>query len=222
TYYYSGPHFVEKVQEVKEDFPGYTELMKIRGQQGESTSRKDYFKDVFLGLAEEEKRTLALNIVEDLERKGHPPCTDIRGMVGGITDAPMARIPVDAWNSDRLKGFLCDMDDALQEKRLERVLTLAYTCMEGFFKAYVRKNVPAQSKENEIVALSKIVKDDLKERNKAYPGELFNVIGQTAHAINRIRDGFSESHFGEEAGLWVAVYARDLVNTHIRLLLHFM
>ena len=47
-------------------------------------------------------------------------------------------------------------------------------------------------------------------------------VTQTAHALNRIRDGFSESHFGEEAALWVAMYARDLVNTHIRLILHFM
>jgi len=33
---------------------------------------------------------------------------------------------------------------------------------------------------------------------------------------------FSESHFGKEADLWVGIYIRDLVNTHIRLLLHFM
>jgi len=43
-----------------------------------------------------------------------------------------------------------------------------------------------------------------------------------AHAINKTRDGFSGSHFGEETERWLAYYMRDLVNTQIRLLLHFM
>jgi len=102
------------------------------------------------------------------------------------------------------------------------VLTLAYTCLEGFFKAYVRKNVPSESNEHEITALAKLVWEDLKNRNPEYPGEVFNVVKQTAYALNRVRDGFSESHFGNEAEFWIAMYIRDLVNTHIRLLLHFM
>jgi hypothetical protein len=114
------------------------------------------------------------------------------------------------------------MDVALEQQNPERVLTLSYTCLEGFFKAYVRKHIPSGTDENEITALARLVKDDLKAQNADYPGEVFNVITQTAHAINRVRDAFSESHFGEEADLWVAVYIRDLVNTHIRLLLHFM
>jgi hypothetical protein len=47
-------------------------------------------------------------------------------------------------------------------------------------------------------------------------------IGHSAHAVDRARNRFSESHFGGEAGLWLATYMRDLVNTQIRLLLHFM
>ena len=104
----------------------------------------------------------------------------------------------------------------------EEVLTLCYTCMEGFFKAYVIKNVPEEKKENEITALAKIVKEDIKKKFSHYPGEVFNVITQSAHALNKIRDMFSDSHFGEEADKWAAMYARDLVNTHVRLLLHFM
>lgn len=40
--------------------------------------------------------------------------------------------------------------------------------------------------------------------------------------IDRTRNRFSESHFDEEADRWLAVFARDLVNSEIRLLLHFM
>jgi hypothetical protein len=33
---------------------------------------------------------------------------------------------------------------------------------------------------------------------------------------------FSEAHFGGEAGRWLAIYMRDLVNSQVRLLFHFM
>lgn len=221
-YYYSGPTFIEKVQEIKEDFSSYGELLEVRRNLGASTSRKDYFKDIFRGLGDEQKRSLVFSILDDVERKGHPPCTEIRGMISSNLYAPVAMIPTETWNSERLQNFLREMDVALDSKKPERVLTLSYTCIEGFFKAYVQKHVPDEAAENEITALSKIVREDLKAKNKEYPGEVFNVVTQTGYAINKVRDGFSESHFGKEADMWLAMYVRDLVNTHIRLLLHFL
>ena len=221
-YYFSGPRFVQNVQEVREDLPNYHELLEQLKSREQSTTRRDYFKIVLMDLNEDQKRSLVLNILDELEANGHRSCKDIRGLVGGTADAPAAKIPSDAWNADRLKNFLRDMDFELEQRKPERVLTLSYTCMEGFFKAYVRKRVPSESGENEITALARIVKDDLKAKNKEYPGEVFNVITQAANAINRVRDRFSESHFGDEADFWVAMYIRDLVNTHIRLLLHFI
>ena len=221
-FYHGGPRFIQKVQEVREDFPNYSEFMEIRKIKNVSTTRRDYYKDIFMGLEEEERRSLVLNILTEVESLGRPVCADIRGMMSGVVVGPVAKIPVEAWNAGRLQSFVDEIDIALGQKNPERALTLAYTCLEGFFKAFVQRNVPASIGENEITALAKLVKDYLKDRNKEYPGEVFNVIGQTAHAINRVRDAFSESHFGQEADLWVAFYIRDLVNTHIRLLLHFM
>jgi len=220
--YYSGPTFIEKVQEIKHDFPSYGELLEVRRNSGASTSRKDYFKDILLGLNDEQKHWLVLSILDDVEKKGHAPCTELRAMIGGTLSAPVATIPIGTWNSERLQTFLREMDVALENRKPERVLTLSYTCMEGFFKAYVRKHVPDEEGENEITALAKIIREDLKAKKKEYPGEAFNVVTQTGYAINRVRDGFSESHFGGEADVWLAMYIRDLVNTHIRLLLHFL
>lgn len=55
-----------------------------------------------------------------------------------------------------------------------------------------------------------------------YPDEVLNGITNAANAIDKSRNRFSQSHFAGEAGRWLAVYIRDLVNTQIRLLLHFM
>jgi len=221
-WYYSGPRFVQKVQEVREDFPNYPELVEQLRSREQSTTRRYYFKSVLMDLNEDERRSLVLNILDDLEANGHPHCKDIRGLVAGTANAPAAKIPANTWNADRLSNFLRDMDFELEVRNPDRVLTLSYTCMEGFFKAYVRKHVPAEIAENEITALARIVKDDLKAKNREYPGEGLKLITQAANAINRVRDRFSESHFGDEADFWVAMYIRDLVNTHIRLLLHFL
>jgi hypothetical protein len=117
--------------------------LKIRENHQVSTSRRDYYKDIFLGLNDEEKPVLILNILNDLEGLGHPVWTDIRGLISGVANAPSVKIPAEAWNGDRLQLFLSEMDTAVDQKNPERVLTLAYTCLEGFFKAFVRKNIPS-------------------------------------------------------------------------------
>lgn len=66
------------------------------------------------------------------------------------------------------------------------------------------------------------VKTYLKDTIKDYPDEVLNLIRPIANAIDKARNQFIESHFGKEAGLWLATYVRDLLNTQIRLLLHFM
>ena len=74
------------------------------------------------------------------------PCTELRAMIGGTLSAPVATIPIGAWNSERLQTFLREMDVALENRKPERVLTLSYTCMEGFFKAYVEEARPGRGR----------------------------------------------------------------------------
>jgi hypothetical protein len=73
-----------------------------------------------------------------------------------------------------------------------------------------------------MVELSKEVPAFLRSTNREYPDEVLNLIKHVAHAVNKARDRFSESHFAGEPRLWLATYMRDLVNTQIKLLLHFM
>ena len=84
---------------MKEDFPNYNEYLKTRETQNASTTRREYYKDIFLGLDDEERRSLTLNILDDLESIGHPHCTHIRELISGTVGAPSVRIPIDAWNA---------------------------------------------------------------------------------------------------------------------------
>jgi hypothetical protein len=220
--YHSGGRFIRAVQEVDPYFPNYTEYIEQRRKADQSTTRRDFYRDIFLGLDEPGRFKLVTNILNEVQSSDPNLCTEIRTMMAGGISAPSATVPQHAWNGDRLNEYLKGMDGAIAAGDYERTVTMAYTCLEGFLGAFVRAKSPGPSYPNEIVALSKEVCDHLKSINKDYPDEVLNLIKHSAHAVDRARNRFSESHFGGEAGLWLATYMRDLVNTQIRLLLHFM
>jgi hypothetical protein len=220
--YYSGSRFIGAVQEIDFYFPGYTEYIEQRRRQDQSTTRRDWYKDIFMGLGEPERFKLVSNILNEVQLSNPDLCAEIRTMMSGGVLAPSASVPGYAWNGDRLNEYLNGMDAAISAGDYERTVTMAYTCLEGFLGAFVRAKSPRPTYPDEIVALSKEVCDYLKNINKGYPDEVLNLIKHSAYAVDRARNRFSESHFGGEAGLWLATYMRDLVNTQIRLLLHFM
>jgi len=121
-----------------------------------------------------------------------------------------------------LNAYLSDIDAAIREKEYARAVTLSYTCLEGFLGAFLRAKVKMNSYPNEIIDLSRQVRDHLRTTIQKYPDEVLNLINHTGHAVDKARNRFSESHFADEAGSWLATYVRDLVNSEIRLLLHFM
>ena len=169
------------------------------------------------------QRFNAVRAILDVVQPHYPDeAFEIRSLMGGGTSAPTAAIPSGAWNSTRLNDYLHDIDAAIVANEYERAVSLSYTCLEGFLGAFIRAKSTRDSYPTEIIALSKEVKEHLKANIGDYPDEVLNGISQAAHAIDRSRNRFSESHFANEAGAWLATYVRDLVNTQIRLLLHFM
>ena len=94
--------------------------------------------------------------------------------------------------------------------------------LEGFLGAFLRAKVPLSSYPHELIELSRSVRDYLRTTIENYPDEVLNLINHTGHGVDKARNRFSESHFADEAGSCLATYIRDLVNSEIRLLLHFM
>jgi hypothetical protein len=76
--YYSGPRFIEKVQEHGYDCPNYGDLMRGREEHGVSTSRRDYFKDLFMFMKDQQKRSLVLEILRDCQKLKPNQCDEIR------------------------------------------------------------------------------------------------------------------------------------------------
>src|SRR5215204_2725941 len=67
--YFSGERFIDLVKEVDFDFPDYWVYIKQREVNGQSTTRKDFFRDIFLSLKDEQK----LDFAKRVERETHSP-----------------------------------------------------------------------------------------------------------------------------------------------------
>lgn len=220
--YFSGPTFIQHVQEVKPDFPDYGEYLRLRESENKSTTRAVYFRDILLEMPENERFLLVSGILASVEKYAPNESSEVRKMLSGGVLAPSATIPDYAWNSDRLNQYLKEMDSAIIDRKYPLAVTLSYTCFEGFLGAFLRARDPAAEYPKEIIKLAILTRDHLKSIFKEWPDEVLKNVSHAAYAVDKARNRFSDSHFGAEAELALATYIRDLVNTQIRLLLHLM
>ncbi len=224
--YYSGPSFLRMVQQVDPGSPSYEQLIPLRNQQGKSTSRKSFYWDIILGLPEQQRFQLFRLFIDELEPHAKDEVDAIRAIVfGGGYAVPTTVVPVDLWNSEKLNNSLKDIDHAIDAHQYNRATTLSYTCLEGLYKAYVRKHVPEQAGLSDLMPLCKAVKDDISKKLQEqgpFPVEIVNAMSTLTNAIANSRNGFSESHFADDSQRWLALFARDLTNSIGRLMLHFM
>lgn len=224
--YVGGSTFCRMVQQVDPGSPSYQQLISLRQQKGKSTSRKDFYWDLIQGLPEEQRFRLYRVFVDHIEPHDKAAADNIRNIVfGGGKAVPTTVVPVDLWNSEKLNNSLNDIDHAIDAHHYNRATTLSYTCLEGLYKAYVRKHVPEQAALTDLMPLCKVVKDDISKKLQSqgpFPVEIVNAMPTLTNAIANSRNGFSESHFGDDSQRWLALFARDLTNSIGRLLLNFI
>lgn len=220
--YFSGSRFISKVREMDPYFPDYSQYMAKRRVGGKSSSRKDYFYDIFMSFDEANRLRVLNAILEEAQHVFPDKIAEIQNELGGVSAVPPARVAPDAWSAERLNNYLHDIDVRISAGNYESAVALAYTCLEGFLKAFVKRNVQTYAGSGEIIELSRTVRGYLQNTIELYPDEALNMLNHVAHTVDRARNRFSEVHFDEQAGRWLAVFVRDLVNAEIRLLLHFM
>ena len=226
TLYVGGSTFCRMMQQVDPGSPSYQQLLALRQQQGKSNSRKDFYWDLIQGLPEEQRLRVYRVFVDHIEPHDKAAADNLRNIVfGGGQAVPTTVVPVHLWNSEKLNNSLKDIDHAVDAHHYNRATTLSYTCLEGLYKAYIRKHVPEQAVLTDLMPLCKVVKDDISKKLQAqgpFPVEIVNSMPTLTNAIANSRNGFSESHFGDESQRWLALFARDLTNSIGRLMLNFI
>lgn len=224
--YYSGPSFIKMAQQVTSDLPDYQTYIDSRNKQGKSTTRRHFYWDIIETLTDDQKYDLFRLFIESLEPHAREEMNDLKEFIfGGGSPVPKVNIPADFLSSEKLSRSLAEIDKAIESGQHNRAVTLTYSCLEGIYKAYLNKNMPESSPPNDLLAMAKLVKNDIlgkvRSSNQA-PEQIINSIPTITNAIANSRNGFSESHFDQDAQNWLSVYARDLTNSIGRLLSHFV
>lgn len=226
--YYSGTRFLNTIREVNYAVPNYQTYIDQRREQNKSTSRRDYYYDLFMEQPEQDRRQITNSILDTVGHLQPQNTKIIRKLLGQNqqVQGPQVAIPQDLWNADRLTEYLEKIDKAITEANYEYTLTLAYTCLEGFYKSFIREKIPAQISLTELTPMSfqirTFIKGQLDTNGIAYPEQVLTLISTITNAICNARNNFSDSHSGNKAEKWLAVFLRDNVNSIVRMLLNFI
>jgi hypothetical protein len=220
--YYSGPRYIAIAREFDHYFPDYTQYIKDRQRKNKSTSRKDFFRDILMGFPEDVRVQFVRRVIQDAKHQNPTKCSELAALLDGKVKAPAVTIPEHVWGADRLNRYLEDIDSSITRGNHQRAISLSYTCLEGFLKAFIEHNIPEKRELNELISMSREIRKYLKSMIKLYPDEALKLLNHIAHTVDKTRNNFSESHFGDEAEKWLSTFVRDCVNSAIRLLLSFM
>lgn len=220
--YYSGPRFISIVKDFNPYFPDYTQYIDERRRTGKSTSRKDFFRNILFDFGEDVRVRFVKRILQDALEYNIAKCTELGALLEGKAKGPAVSIPEHVWNADRLNEYLENIDTSITQGNHQRAISLSYTCLEGFFKAFIEHKIPDKRGLTELIAMSREIQSYLKTVVQAYPDEAMKLLNHITHAVDKTRNSFSESHFGEEAEKWLSTFVRDCVNSAIRLVLSFM
>lgn len=227
--YYSGSRFLNIVREISYSVPNYQNYIDQRIECNKSTSRKDYYYDLLMEQPEQDRVQIVNAILSTVENIQPEKTTAIRQLLSSQTQqvqGPQATIPQDIWNADRLVEYLERMDASITTGNYELTLTLAYTCLEGFYKSFIKEKIPSQITLTELVRMAVQIRDYIKSQldanGIAYPEQVLILISTVTNAVCNARNNFSDSHSGNRAEKWVAVYLRDNVNSIVRMLLNFI
>lgn len=224
--YYSGSQFLAVLREIDPETPSYQQLIAIRNQENKSTSRKDYYYDLMQALNDIQRTEVYNNFIERLEAIVPDKIEALKELLVEGAVGPVALIPSEVWSSDRLTAYLEEMDASIIQQNYNQTLTLAYTCLEGFYKAFIRSKIPAQIALNELIPMAVEIRNYLRTHLNAtgipYPEQMITLISTITSAICNSRNHFSNAHFADESDKWLAELARDQVNSIVRLLLKFI
>ena len=226
--YYGGTIFLNSIREVNFNVPSYTNYIEQRRAENKSTSRRDYYFDLLMEQPENERLQIVNLILYTVSDAEPEKTVKIRELLVSENEiqGTQAHIPVDLWNAERLIEYLERMDSAINDGNYELTLTLGYTCLEGFYKSFIREKIPDQAELNELTPMAVQIRNylikELDSNGIEYPDQIIILILTITNAIANARNNFSDSHSGNRAEKWVAIYIRDNVNSIVKMILNFI
>ena len=117
-------------------------------------------------------RVLVVNaIVNEVGDTNLDMAAQIKALLGGAAAVPNAVVPADTWSAERLNGYLETIAAAVAAGDYARAVTLCYTTLEGFYKAFTRAKNNGPQPSNEVTELAKWIRDHFRATLNSYPDE---------------------------------------------------
>ena len=220
--YYHGTKFFDKAREIDLDRSNYEQYLSENQHKRGSPRFEDYFYEILSGFDEKDRLKFVRSVLNDVEDYEPTLVAQLRREMGDVSTIPSPKIGEGIQNAEELSKDIERIDSCINRGDYNAAVTLSYKCLEGFLRAFVTHKVPDYKGKNNIIDLTKEVRDHLEKNVTKYPAEVAQTLGNTAHAVNGLRNQFSDAHSGERAEEWLAILMRDLVNAEIRHLLHFV
>ncbi len=226
--YFGGTRFLNTIREVNYNVPSYINYIEQRRADNKSTSRRDYYFDLLMEQPENDRIQIVNSILGAIGHLEPERTATIRNLIepDNQIEVSQAVIPANLWNAERLIEYLERIDNAINSGNYELALTLSYTCLEGFYKSFIREKIPTQVHLNELtpmaVQVRNYIKSELDTNGIEYPEQIIILISTITNAVANARNNFSDSHSGNRAEKWTAIYIRDNVNSIVRLILNFI
>ncbi len=76
--------------------------------------------------------------------------------------------------------YLREIDARISTGNFEGAITLCYSSLEGFFKAFLKRNAPDYAGTGEIVEASRAIRKHLRSKLTSYPDEALAMVGHIA------------------------------------------
>ena len=73
-------------------------------------------------------------------------------------------------------------------------ISLSYTCLEGFFKAFIEHSIPDKHSLTELTVISREIQGYLKGVVKGYPDDALKLLNNITHAVDKTRTTVLVNH----------------------------
>ncbi len=132
--YFSGPRFIKTLKEFNQYHPDYTQFIRLRNEQGKSTSRRIYYYDIIMELDESTRIDFINRILEMVEPFEREKVIPIRALIKGenLTTKKAKQVTIQesektvfisySWDTEKHKKWVLDLSNRLVKEGVNVIL----------------------------------------------------------------------------------------------------